>query len=108
MPYGAPGFFNQFSNTGANAFGNYIGALGNYAGSAASADASRLNASVNSQGNILQAQTQQQGNLLNRLSAYERNYVDHDLGLKGNETNRYGIDTGRQTALDQIASGDRQ
>lgn len=71
-------------------------------------DPDRLNAAVNQEGNILNAQTQQQGNLLNRLSAYERNFVDHDLGLKQNDTNRYGIDTGRSNLLDQIASSDRQ
>lgn len=70
-------------------------------------DPQRLQAAVQQEGNILNAQTQQQGNLLNRLSAYERNYVDHDLGLKGNDTNRYGIDTGRQNILSQLASQDR-
>lgn len=70
-------------------------------------DPQRLQAAVQQEGNILNAQTQQQGNLYNRLSAAERNFVEHDLGLKGNETNRYGIDTGRSNILDQLASQDK-
>jgi hypothetical protein len=70
-------------------------------------DPQRLAAAVAQEGNQLQAQTQQQGNLLDRLSAYERNFVDHDLGLKGNDTNRYGIDTGRQNVMSQLASQDK-
>jgi hypothetical protein len=66
-----------------------------------------MSAQVAQEGNHIQGYTQQQGNLLNRLSAYERNYVDHDLGLKNNETNRYGIDQGRQNVLSQLASQDK-
>lgn len=94
-------------------------------------DPGLLNAQVAQEGNRLNYLGNQQGNLLNRLSAYERNYIDHDLGLRNaraaqtqadaamqrvgvdstlgrlnDETNRLQIGTNRSNILDQLASQD--
>lgn len=58
-------------------------------------------------GDFLNAFVRDKGNLLNRLSAYERNFVDHDLGLAQQATQRQNINTQRSNLLDQIASQNR-
>lgn len=54
--------------------------------------------------NYLDAFVRDKGNLLNRLSAHERNFVEHDLGLRGLDLGRYQTDTGRSNILDQLRS----
>ena len=89
--------WNTFSGPGASAYGSAAQA-------GAASQGNMLNAQVASEGNNLNFLSNQHATNANRLSAWERNFLDHDLGLKRNETDRYNIDTGRSNILSQLAT----